>query len=514
MHHTPTQGAGEVKQNERGTTLNNPVVLGPVLFLFVGAIIALLFARDNRAQRYIALGAGLLMWASSILLLWLNVTEGPQVYDIGGWRAPFGIIFTADMLSSLFGLMTSTVLLGGILYAVGSQDEAVTYPVFMPLLLTMGTGLTGVLYTGDLFNMFVFLELMVISSVSLVAISDNKLGLEAAIKYLFISGIGTVALLISIAAMYASFGTLNLADMANALATGSRPLLAEASAVMLMTAFLVKSAVFPFHFWQPDFHTTAPTPVSALLSSVVVKVGVYGLIRMITLLFTEEAALIQTLLLVLGTIGIFFGGLGALKTYDVKRMLAYSTFGQIGFILIGIGWGTPLALTAAIVYAVNHAFIKAAMLMLGGVVSSHTVSHSAAFADIRGAGYKMKFTGLVFMLGGMALAGVPPMNGFISKLFLIQAGIDAGQFIVIGLVIAAGLITLLYVIRSWQWIFQQKPGPDVKTHHHGDSALAPALLVTLSLALGLFSGPLIDVAGQTVAQISSPQVYISSVLGN
>ena len=139
---------------------------------------------------------------------------------------------------------------------------------------------------------------------------------------------------------------------------------------MLMCAFLLKSAVFPFHFWQPDFHTAAPTPVHAVLSSVVVKVGVYGLIRLTMLLFIAEAPLVRDLLLVLGIIGIFFGSLAALRTYDAKRMLAYSTFGQIGFILLGIGWGTPLALIGAIVYAFNHAFIKSSLLMITGALAS------------------------------------------------------------------------------------------------------------------------------------------------
>lgn len=218
---------------------------------------------------------------------------------------------------------------------------------------------------------------MVLSSVVLVAISDNKLGLEAAIKYLMISATGTLFLLIGIAALYASFSTLNFADIARLLQTGERPLLAQAAGVMLAAVFLVKSAVFPFHFWQPDFHTTAPTPVHSVLSSVVVKVGVYGLLRMITLWFVDEAQTINNILILLGVIGIFFGSLGALRTYDAKRMLAYSTFGQIGFILVGIGWGNPIALIGAIIYAVNHAFVKSALLMLVGVVSSRNKKKTA-----------------------------------------------------------------------------------------------------------------------------------------
>ncbi len=495
--------------------MNHPLVLGPVFIPLAGAVFALLLARVNRVQRYVALLAAALMMLSSFGVLWLNLTGGPQVYLLGGWPVSFGLSLAPDLLSALFGVMASTVLFAGVLYAVSCRDHSITFPAFMPLFLTMSAGLNGALYTGDVFNLFVFLELMVVSSVAMVAVSDNRLGLEAAIKYLFISTIGTLALLIGIAALYASFGTLNLADIAALLATGDRPLLAQAAALMLMTAFLVKGAVFPFHFWQPDFHTTAPTPISATLSSVVVKVGVYGLIRLTTLLFTVEAPLIRTLLIVLGIIGVFFGGLGALRTYDAKRMLAYSTFGQIGFILVGIGWGTPLALAAAIIYAFNHALIKAAMLMLTGAVASRTMPKTARLAELGGVGYSMKGISLLYLLGGLALAGVPPLNGFISKLALVQAGVADGRWLGLGLAVGRGLITLLYVTRAWQHIFQRKPGEDtpVEVKPYGDSPLAPALLIVLSVVLGLYAAPLIDVSLLAVEQITNPAIYIGAVLG-
>lgn len=242
---------------------------------------------------------------------------------------------------------------------------------------------------------------------------------------------------------------------------------------MLMCAFLLKSAVFPFHFWQPDFHTTAPTPVHAVLSSVVVKVGILGLIRLTNLLFTAEAPLIRALLLVLGLIGIFFGSLAALRTYDAKRMLAYSTFGQIGFILLGIGWGTPAALVGAVVYAFNHALIKSSLLMLTGAIASRMPNKSAKLSELGGAGKTLVMINLLYLLGGLSLAGVPPMNGFISKLALIQGGIEAKSWIPLGLAVGAGLITLLYMLRTWQLIFQEPPSPDLHMKPKGDHIFAP-----------------------------------------
>ncbi|MCC7207622.1 MAG: hypothetical protein IT323_09955 [Anaerolineae bacterium] len=489
------------------------LLLGPIFIPLLAAAAGILLARNRTLQHGLGMAAGVLAWLCSLAVLANNLQGHILIYRLGGWSPPYGIVLVGDLLASVFAVMATTVVMMGILYVLGSKDKAVTYPAFMPLFLCMGASLTGALYTGDIFTLFVFIELMVVASVVLVAISDNRLGLEAAIKYLFISAMGTLFLLIGIASLYATFGTLNMADIGRLLASGERPLLAPVAAVLLMCAFLLKSAVFPFHFWQPDFHTTAPTPLGAMLSSVVVKVGIYGLIRMMTLMFTAEAPLIQDLLIVLGLLGIFFGSLGALRTYDAKRLLAYSTFGQIGFILVGIGWGTAAALTGALVYAVNHALIKAALLMTTGLVSSRTAAKTSRLADIGGAGKTLAFIGVLYFLGGLALSGVPPLNGFVSKVALLQGGIGAEGWLVLGLVVSAGIITLLYMTRTWQHIFQKAPEPELKLRPYGDSPLAPALLIGLCVLLGLFGAPLLDLAGQTVAQLADPQVYIRAVLG-
>lgn len=491
----------------------NVLVLGTVFIPLAGAAVGLLLARNLRLQHWLGLAAGVAAWLCSLGVLSANLESGPQVYRLGGWPTPYGIVLAADLLSALFAVMSTTVVAAGILYALGCKDKVVSIPTFMPLFLCMSAGLNGSIYTGDIFTLFVFIELMVIASVILVAISDNRLGLEAAIKYLLISSMGTLFLLIGIGALYATFGTLTMADIGRLLASGERPLLAQAAAVMLMCAFLLKSAVFPFHFWQPDFHTTAPTPVHSVLSSVVVKVGIYGLIRLTTLMFTAEAPLIQDLLVVLGVIGIFFGSLGALRTYDAKRLLAYSTFGQIGFILVGIGWGTPLALAGALVYAVNHSFIKSALLMITGAISSRTLGKTARLTEIGGVGRHLSYTSWLYFIGGMALAGVPPLNGFISKVALIQGGIGAEGWLVLGLAVGAGMITLLYMMRTWQLIFQQEPNEHTKTKPYGDSHLAPTLLIALCIGLGLFASPLIELANQVVTQLGDPQIYIHAVLG-
>ena len=492
----------------------NYFLLGALVTPLIGAILALIFASSNRLQRSIAVLAGLIAWVFCIALLTQVHDSGVQTYALGNWNPPYGIVLVADALGGLFAFMVTTIMIGGLLYTFHCHDKCMTYPAFIPLFLLMEVGLIGAMLTGDLFTLFVFMELMVLASVSLTAISDDQYGLEAALKYILISSMGTLFLLLGIGALYATFGTLNMAEIAQSLSTGVRPILAPAAAIMLLCAFLLKSAVFPFHFWQPDFHTTAPTPVSAMLSSIVVKVGVYGIIRLVTLLFIEEAPLLERWLSTLGIIGILFGSLGALRTYNAKRMLAYSTFAQIGFILVGIGWGTPLALIGAIVYAFNHAFIKSSLLMLMGVAASFTKTKTANFADISGLGSKLPpALGWLVLIGGLSLAGIPPLNGFISKLTLIQGGVDRADWANLIIMVAAGILSVMYMVRAWQRIFQQDPLPDtVDTKDEGDSLFAPLLLIVACLLLGtVLAEPMIQLISETVRQLGDAQIYISAV---
>jgi len=494
--------------------VNDQLLTLPILLPLAGAMIALLLRRRLRLQAGWVLAAMLLSLASSAMLL-IDVwqTGTPLVFESGGWPAPFGIVLVGDLLSLLFVLMTQLVIVTGIVYAMGSKDSVVRYPAFYPLFLTLTTGLSGAFLTGDLFNMYVFAELLVISGTVLTAISDDRYGTEAAYKYFYISLMASFFMLIAVGSLYVSYGTLNMADLATRIAADGEQALLWPAIAFLMVTFMVKSAVFPFHFWQPDFHTAAPTAVSAMLSSVVVKLGVYGFLRMTTLIFVAQAPVIRGLLLILGIVGIIFGGLSAIGTHNVKRMLAYSTLAQIGFILVGVGWGTPLAIMAALVFAFNHSLIKAAMLMLAGYIASRAAVKSAAFDIVTGVGRAAPGAGVLFFVGALALAGLPPTNGFISKLLLFDSGIDAAQFVSLLIIGLASILTMIYTIRAFQRIWWQKPAATGTAKTTGDRLIAPALLIGLILVLGIWANPLVQLAQDTSAWLGEPLAYIQAVLG-
>jgi multicomponent Na+:H+ antiporter subunit D len=477
-------------------------------------MVALLLRNMRRLQAVWALASMFLALASSLWLLVVVWHSGqPMIFQSGGWSPPFGITLVGDLLSAVFVLMSQLVLTTGIIYAIGSKDDVVKYPTFYPLFLMLATSLTGAIMTGDLFNMYVFAELMVISGTVLTAVSDDRYGTEAAYKYFYISLTASFFMLFAIGSLYVCYGTLNMADLAKRIPIdGGQPLLLPGIG-FLMATFMVKSAVFPFHFWQPDFHTAAPTSVSAMLSSVVVKLGVYGFLRMTTLLFVLQAPVIRWILVVLGVAGVIFGGLSAVGTHNAKRMLAYSTLAQIGFILIGIGWGTPLAIAAAIVFAFNHSLVKAAMLMLAGYVASRAPVKSAAFDVVTGVGKSIPAAGVLFLIGSLGLAGIPPTNGFISKMMLFHSGIDTSEFGVLLLMAIGSLLTLVYTNRAFIRIWWQKPPKSTGAKPKGDHLLAPAILIVLVLLLGLWAEPLVQVARETSLWLDSPGLYIQAVLG-
>jgi multicomponent Na+:H+ antiporter subunit D len=437
----------------------------------------------------------------------------PVVFQSGGWAAPFGISLIGDLLAAVFVVMSQLILATGVLYAIGSKDSVVRYPTFYPLYLMLATSLSGAILTGDLFNMYVFAELLVISGTVLTAISDDRYGTEAAYKYFYISLLASFFMLLAVGCLYVSFGTLNMANLAKLIAADSGGRLLLPSIGFLMATFMVKSAVFPFHFWQPDFHTAAPTAVSAMLSSVVVKLGVYGFLRMTTLLFVPQAATIRFLLLAVGVVGVVFGGLSAIGTHNVKRMLAYSTLAQVGFILVGIGWGSPLAIAAAIVFAFNHSLIKAGMLMLAGYVASRASVKSASFDVVTGVGRSIPAAGVLFFVGSLGLAGIPPTNGFISKMFLFRSGIGVAEFGSLALIGVGSILTLLYTMRAFQRIWWQEPSEGAKAKPGGDHLLAPAILIVLVLLLGLWAEPLVQVATDTSVWLGNPAGYIQAVMG-
>lgn len=493
----------------------NHTILLPIVIPIASAALGVLFMRNRpMLLGYFSLAA-LLAAAGAAYRILYGLARGGEtlVLQVGGWAAPAGIVYVADPLSAIMTAVAQTVVALAIVYSLGCRDRCAKDPIYYPLLLSLAAGLAGAFLSGDLFHLFVMIELVVISGTILTARSDDPAGVEAAYKYFYMSTFAGVLLLLANGCLYAAHGTLNMADLARRIAADPGNPLGSAGMAFLLCAFMVKAAAVPFHFWQPDFHSAAPTAVSATLSSVVVKIGVYGFLRMTTLLFVPHEGILRTVLLVAGVAGLLVGGLSAAGTHHAKRMLAYSTLAQVGFILVAIAWGTAPALAAAILFMVNHSLIKAALLMLAGAVASRSEQKSASFASIRGLGRLSPGAGVLYFLALLALAGIPPTNGFLSKLALFRSGVEAGRYGSMAILAAAGILTLVYMTRSFTRIWWEAAPEGCEPKKTGDRLLAPLLLTASCVSLGIWGGPLVDLAVRGGASLVDPGAYIASVLG-
>lgn len=522
------------------------LVLLPVFIPLITAVILLLF-RQIHLQQPLALLGSTGTFLAAVLLGWRVWQYGIQTYWFGNWPPPFGIIFAVDSLGVLMAVLADLIFLLALIYAFYMDDVELVY--FLPFFFFLQTGINGIFLTGDIFNFYVFFEVMVISSYILVGFERKLLKLEAAFKFSAMNIFASAFFVMSVAGIYAGTGTLNLADLSVKIKQlGPTPLLLS-STTLLLTVFMLKSALFPFHFWLPDAHAMAPTPISAVLSGVIVKVGVYGILRLTTLFFPGYQPW-RNLLLVLGFLSIIYGGFAALTQRDIKRLLAYSTISQVGFLALAASWGTISALTAVLFYIIAHALTKAFLFLTSGAiiqeVGRRDIKQMGGLLD------RLPHLAFFYFLGAISLSGIPPLSGFVAKFGLLGAAVEAGRLGLAMVVAAAGILTLIYLTRAWQGIFwgtpktqeNQAAGPaHPKTKGPTGGELSPETsekrrrlpwrfryavspeatapiqylsLVTLALLVimtGILAEPLLQLAGIIARELLNPEAYTRAVLG-
>jgi multicomponent Na+:H+ antiporter subunit D len=488
------------------------LLLLPLLLPLAGAIAAAFLSTRNGARA--ALVASILTLAAAGVLLHDVWVGGILTYRVGGWAPPFGIVLVADLLGASLATLAALLATASALHTLLAGGVEMQQRFYQPLFLLLLMALGGVFLTGDLFNLYVFMELVILASFPLVAMAERPVSPEATFKYAVLSALGSTLLLVCVALIYAGAGTLNLADLALRMReNGGTPVDAVAAA-LLLGVFLLKAAIFPFHFWQPDAHSAAPAAVSAMLSGMLVKVGIYGIIRLQLLLYPNAAVL--EALAPIGAVAAVFGGLAALANRDLKRLLAYSTISNMGFIVLALGWGGAAGLLAALVNLVSHALIKSALFLSGGYVAERLDEHE--LRRMGGVAALSPAAAAAFGLGAVALAGLPPTSGFLGKLTLLQAGVSGGETVLLVAVVAASALGLAYTLRAFVLVFWGRTPDRVSRGWAAQPAsrvalLAPLMLVVLSLLLGVWPGPLFSLAEATVAELLDPDVYITAVLG-
>jgi multicomponent Na+:H+ antiporter subunit D len=407
--------------------------------------------RVRRAAWALATMTSWAVLAMAILLLRRVMAEGTISYFLGGWVAPIGIEYRIDPVGAWVAIIVAMIAAVVLPYArlsVEREIEPQRIPLLYSGLLLCLTGLLGIAVTGDVFNLFVFLEISSISAYALIAAGPSRRALHAAYKYLIMGSIGATFIVIGIGMLYVMTGTLNMADLAVLLPDVSNRTVPVAFA-FLGVGISIKLALFPLHLWLPDAYAFAPSAVTAFLASTATKVAVYMLVRFFFTVFgpafSVEVMTFHWVLLPLAILSVLSGSVTAIYQMNVKRLLAYSSVAQIGYMVIGISLVSVVGLTGGLLHLFNHALIKGALFLCMGNVMYRV--GSVRIEAMRGLGTRMPWTMAAFVIGGLSLIGVPATVGFISKWYLVLGAIQGGHWFVAGFILLGSLLAVVYVWR-------------------------------------------------------------------
>ena len=443
----------------------------------------------------------LLCLPMSIALLMQVMVEGVIIYELGGWAAPWGIEYRIDKLNA-FVLVIVTAI-GAVVMPYAKRTVDAEIPVsrvylFYTMLLLCEAGLLGISVTGDAFNLFVFLEVSSLSSYVLISFGKDRRALTAAYRYLIMGTIGATFYIIGVGLMYNATGSLNIYDLSKLIPelAGSRTI--QAALAFLTVGLGLKLALFPMHMWLPNAYTYAPSAVTVFLAATATKVAVYALIRVTYTIFGTvdilEIVPVRDMFMVMAVIAMFVGSLVAIYQLNIKRMLAYSSVAQIGYIVLGLSFDTVTGMAAGIIHLFNHAVMKGGLFMALGAVAYRV--GGVQLGQMTGLGRKMPWTMASFVAGGLSLIGVPLTVGFVSKWYLIQAALEKGWWMIAILIVMSSLLAVIYVWRVVEVIYFRPTGAVAQDVNEAPlSMLIPMwVLIGASIYFGIDATTTLDVA--------------------
>ena len=492
----------------------NLILALPVAAPLLGAALSILVRRlsAQRAISFIALGVSL---ASSIAVL-VKVVRDDQVVAsrLGGWPAQVAVTLVADRLAAMMLVVSISVVAVVLVYSIGQQSSDEHSPAYHPVYLVLAAGLAQVFLAGDLFNLFVAFELLLVASYVLLTLEGTDSQVRSGVTYVVLNVLESTILLTGIGLVFAATGTVNmaelparLADLPDGVQTGLN--------LLLLLAFGIKAAVFPLYFWLPDSYPAAPSSMTAVFAGLLTKVGVYTIIRTETLLFPGGQS---TLLLVIAGFTMIIGVLGAISHYNMKRLLSFHIVSQIGYMILGIGLGTQAAFAATVFYLLHQIPVKTSLFLVEGIIERETGSSS--FDQIDGLAKRSGFLAVLFLVPALSLAGLPPFSGFLAKFALIRAGFDDASYVIVAVAIAGSMLTFLSMTKIWIGLFwgEVRPEPPADRigimRHHKVMSVASILLVASTLGIAAMAGPLYDFSVGAAEQLMDPMMYINAVRGS
>lgn len=505
-----------------------------VILPLLGAAGALIAGKHKRLQVAVTVTALVAVLAVSILLLIQVEAQGALVMNVGGWGAPFGIALVVDRLSALMLVISAAVLLAVLVFSVGQGmadgDDETPVSIYHPTYMVLAAGVFNAFIAGDLFNLYVGFEILLVASYVLLTLGGTGPRIRAGVTYIVVSLVSSVLFLASIGLIYGALGTVNIAHIAMRIGEIS-PDVQLILHVMLLIAFGIKAAVFPLSFWLPDSYPTAPAPVTAVFAGLLTKVGVYAIIRTETVLFAGNQ--LRDVLLVVALLTMIVGILGAVAQADIKRLLSFTLVSHIGYMVFGIALGTAAGLGATIFYIIHHITVQTTLFLATGLIERQ--GGSTSINRLGGLLKAAPVIAVLFFIPALNLGGIPPFSGFIGKLALFEAGAaqpDWLVYVLIGAGALTSLLTLYALARVWNMAFwrsesevehyesslldQLSEAPGVQTQKQTKNSPrlmtgATAAMVALTVALTVFAGPLYAIATRAGEDLETPQTYIDFV---
>ncbi len=491
---------------------------------FTAALACILAWRIIPLQRFFGVIGMVGLLAAATALLARVSTDGIQAVQMGNWPAPYGITLVADLLAAIMVFVSALIGLSVSVYSLADIDrnrERFGYYGFLHLMML---GVCGAFLTGDLFNMFVWFEVMLIASFVLMTLGGERGQMEGSVKYVILNLISSSLFLAAVGILYGKTGTLNLADLSQRAGSLMDPGLLTVTAMLFLVAFGVKAGIFPLFFWLPASYHTPPVAISAVFAGLLTKVGVYALIRVFTLVFTGDFTFTHGLLLVLAGLTMVTGVLGAVAQYDFRRLLSFHIISQIGYMILGLALFTPLALAGTVFYLFHHIIVKTNLFLISGV--AHRYTGTSDLKKMGGLYAATPLLAILFFIPAMSLGGIPPLSGFFAKFALVKASLAGdspfvtGGYWLAGVALAVGLLTLFSMTKIWAEAFWKKPDPahEVRLDALSTSSrillLGPiAALAAFTLAIGFAPEFFFDFALRAANQLLDPSQYIAAVLG-
>ncbi len=497
----------------------NWILTLPVILPVFTATLCLFFWKHPRLQCQVGAGGMVALLLATGLLLKEVAENGVVAVQLGGWEAPFGITFVADAFSAIMVFVSAFVGLCVALFSLATIDRARVRKGYYIFIHFMMMGVCGSFLTGDIFNLFVWFEVMLISSFVLMALGGERNQMEGAVKYVALNLLSSVFFLSAIGILYGNFGTLNMADLALKAHSGIDHSLMNLTSILFLVAFGVKAGLFPLFFWLPASYHTPPVAVSAIFAGLLTKVGIYALIRVFTLIFDASDPFMNPLLVWIAGLTMVTGVLGAVVQFNVRRLLSFHIISQIGYAVVGLAVMTQWALAGAIYFLVHNILAKTNLFLISGV--TYDRNGTDYLKKMGGLYKKAPFLAILFIISAFGLAGIPPLSGFFGKFVLVKAGYDAGFYVITSVALGVGVLTLFSMTKIFAEAFWKDApeGAPQGSLEWSDSVgkrvalyLPIAMMALGTVLIGIFAQPVISLCMEAGTQLLDREIYIGAVL--